>query len=163
MGVSGSGKTTVGELVAKRLGVEYADADDFHSAANRQKLHAGIPLTDQDREPWLRAIGQWLADHKHDGGVVSCSALKRRYRDLLRMRAPNLILLFCDGSKELITERIAARSHHFMSPALLECQFAELERPGADEPCFADDMTAPPDVIVSRFITDVVRREVREE
>jgi gluconokinase len=158
MGVSGSGKTTIGEVLARRLEVEYADADAFHSAASRAKLHAGKPLSEEDRKPWLRAIGQWLADHEHVGGVVSCSALKRRYRESLRAAAPDLVLLFCDGSQELIAERLAARPHHFMSPSLLGSQFTELERPTADERCITVDVAQPPEVIVQHFIADVVRR-----
>jgi gluconokinase len=157
MGVSGSGKTTVGRLLAERLDVDYADADDFHSESNKAKLHAGIALTDEDREPWLRAIGSWLADRQHTGGVASCSALRRRYRDLLRSLAPDLVLLFCDGNRDLIASRLTSRQHHFMSPELLDSQLASLERPEPDERCITADISQPPDVVVQRFAADVVR------
>ncbi len=162
MGVSGSGKTTIGDLLADRLGVQYADADEFHSASNRAKLHAGIPLTDEERGPWLRSIGRWLADHEHDGGVASCSALKRRYRDSLRTAAPDLVLLFCDGSRDLIASRLSSRPHHFMSPELLDSQLADLERPQPDERSIIADVAQPPEATVERFIADVVRRLASE-
>lgn len=157
MGVSGSGKTTVGRLLASRLDVAYADADEFHSDANRAKLHAGIPLTDEDRQPWLKAIGRWLADHQHDGGVASCSALKREYRDQLRSIAPGLFTLFCHGTKELIASRLKSRQHHFMSPELLASQFADLEPPGPDERCVVADVAQPPEAIVEEFVVEVTR------
>lgn len=158
MGVSGSGKTTVGELLATRLGVEYADADDFHSAANRAKLTAGIPLTDADREPWLRAIGDWLGEHQ--SGVVTCSALRRHYRDVLRKAAPESVFLYCEGSPELIGERMAHRSHHFMPASLLQSQFDELEPPGSDECAVTADIAQPPEAIVEHFVTALQRSHV---
>lgn len=151
MGVSGSGKTTVGALLAERLGVQYADADDFHSDAARAKLAAGIALSDDDRWPWLDAIGTWLAEQVN-GGVASCSALKREYRDRLRRAAPDLVLLFCQGSHELIGERLAARPHHFMPMSLLQSQFDDLEPPGEDEHAITVDVAQPPEVVVGRFL-----------
>jgi gluconokinase len=153
MGVSGSGKTTVGELLARRLGVEYADADDFHSDECRGKLASGVPLTDSDREPWLRSIANWLREH--DSGVVTCSALKRRYRDVLRQAAPDCVFLYCAGSLQLISERMAHRQHHFMPASLLQSQFDELEPPDADENAVTADIAHPPDVIVDHFIAAV--------
>jgi gluconokinase len=162
MGVSGSGKSTVGELLAERLGVEYADADDFHSATSRAKLQAGVALTDADREPWLRSIGSWLADRGSAGGVVSCSALKRRYRDILRACSPGLVLLYCEGSRELIAERMAARRDHFMPPSLLESQFTDLEQPDDDEDPITVDVALPPAEVVDVAVSAMTRRKPRE-
>lgn len=133
MGVSASGKTTVGQLLAQRLGVPYAEADDFHPAANVAKMRAGHPLDDEDRRPWLDEIARWLTDHADGGGVVSCSALKRVYRDRLASAAPHAFFLHLDGSRELIAARITARQGHCMPPGLLETQFADLEPLGDDE------------------------------
>lgn len=102
MGVSGSGKSTVGEMLARRLDLAYADADDLHPPENVAKMEAGIPLTDEDRYPWLDIVADWLTDHAADGGIVTCSALKRRYRDRLREARPDLFFLHLDGSEELI-------------------------------------------------------------
>jgi carbohydrate kinase (thermoresistant glucokinase family) len=139
MGVSGSGKTTVGALLAGRLGWPYAEADDFHSPANVAKMAAGHPLTDDDRWPWLRTIGAWidgqLARDLH--GVVTCSALKRAYRDVLRR--PGVLLVYLHGSHELIAGRMAARHGHFFKPAMLDSQFATLEEPAPGE----DVLTVP--------------------
>jgi gluconokinase len=133
MGVSGSGKTTVGQMLAQHLGVPYAEADDFHPAANVAKMRAGRPLDDEDRRPWLDEIARWLAGHADSGGVVTCSALKRRYRDQLASSAPHVFFLHLDGSPELIAARIAARQGHFMPPELLRTQFADLEPLGEEE------------------------------
>ncbi|WP_432097227.1 gluconokinase [Streptomyces sp. bgisy100] len=132
-GVSGSGKTTVGRMLAERLGVPYADADDFHPPENIAKMSAGTPLDDADRLPWLDAIGAWLARHAEHGGVASCSALKRRYRDRLAGCAPTAFFVHLDGSPELIEARMRARKGHFMPPALLRSQFADLQPLAVDE------------------------------
>ncbi|MGW3989739.1 gluconokinase [Streptomyces sp. NPDC004830] len=133
MGVSGSGKTTVGRLLAERLGVGYAEGDDFHPASNVAKMRAGRPLDDTDRGPWLDKVAQWLVDHADSGGVVTCSALKRRYRDRLASAAPHVFFLHLDGSPELIAARITARRGHFMPPELLRSQVADLEPLGEEE------------------------------
>ncbi|WP_433887398.1 gluconokinase [Streptomyces sp. CA-111067] len=133
MGVSGSGKSTVGGLLAQRLGVPYAEADDFHPPANIAKMSAGHPLDDTDRAPWLDAIAAWIAERGDRGGVVSCSALRRRYRDRLRRDAPGLFFVHLDGSPELIASRMAARMEHFMPPGLLASQFEALEPLQPDE------------------------------
>lgn len=133
MGVSGSGKSTVGGLLAERLGVPYAEADDFHPAANVAKMSAGHPLDDADRAPWLDAIADWIAGRGDRGGVVSCSALRRRYRDRLRAAAPDLFFLHLDGPPELIAARLAARTRHFMPSGLLASQFEALEPLDPDE------------------------------
>src|SRR5690242_11699889 len=113
MGVAGSGKTTVGSALAARLGLPFADADEFHPPANVAKMRAGRPLDDTDRRPWLQALGTWLADHPA-GGVVSCSALRVGYRDLLRGHAPDLTFLHLAGDADVVTARVAARTDHFM-------------------------------------------------
>jgi gluconokinase len=127
MGVSGSGKTTIGAALAQRLRVPFADADDFHPQANIDKMSAGIPLTDEDRGPWLATIATWLADHAAGGGVASCSALKRSYRDVLAAAAPQVFFVHLHGDPDVIASRVAGRPGHFMPTALVESQFATLE------------------------------------
>jgi gluconokinase len=133
MGVSGSGKTTIGTLLAKRAGTVFADADDYHPAANKAKMAAGIPLDDDDRQPWLETLNGVLRGwfESSQGGVLACSALKEKYRDTLMSGiskgAVSFVLL--DGSKELIEKRLAARHHEYMNPKLLESQLATLEKP----------------------------------
>jgi gluconokinase len=132
MGVSGSGKSTVGAALARRLRVPFADADDYHPDANIAKLTRGEALDDQDRHPWLESIGAWLARHP-DGGVMSCSALKRKYRDQLRHHAPQTVFLLLEGDREVIERRQASRPGHFMPSSLLTSQFATLEPLAPDE------------------------------
>ncbi len=132
MGVSGSGKSTVGAALARRLKVPFVDADTLHPPANIAKMAAGEPLDDDDRYPWLETVGVWLAGHP-GGGVVSCSALKRKYRDQLRAHCPRVEFLHLRGSPELIGGRLATRSGHFMPAALLRSQFDALEPLGPDE------------------------------
>jgi gluconokinase len=151
MGVSGSGKSTVGAALARRLGVPFADADAFHPAANIAKMAAGTPLTDDDRGPWLDAVGKWLADHE-DGGVISCSALKRAYRDQLRSRCPRIEFLHLTGSPELIARRQAGRPGHFMPSALVKSQFDTLEPLGSDEHGIALDVGQSVERIVGDFL-----------
>ncbi len=127
MGVSGSGKSTVGGLLAERLGVPCAEADDFHPAANIAKMAAGHPLDDADRAPWLDAVADWIAGRAAEGGVVTCSALRHRYRDRLRLAAPEVFFVHLDGPEELIAERLAARREHFMPATLLRSQLDALE------------------------------------
>jgi gluconokinase len=152
MGVSGSGKSTVGAALARRLGVPFADADSFHPAANIAKMAAGKPLTVDDRYPWLEAVGQWLADHE-DGGVMSCSALKHTYRDRLRSHCPRIEFLHLTGSPELIGRRHAGRPGHFMPSALMRSQFDTLEPLAPDEHGIAVDVGSSVDSIVERFLT----------
>ncbi|HEY4152825.1 MAG TPA: gluconokinase, partial [Pseudolysinimonas sp.] len=140
MGVSGSGKTTVGAALADALGVRFVDGDALHPAANVAKMAAGIPLEDADRAPWLDAIGAVLASGPV---VVACSALKRTYRDRLRAAAPMLELVFLDGSRELLASRMTARPGHFMPASLLDSQLATLERPTPDEHAFGADSSEP--------------------
>jgi len=146
MGVSGSGKTTVGAALADALGLRFVDGDAMHPAANVAKMAAGIPLDDADRAPWLDAIGAVLADGPV---VVACSALKRAYRDRLRAAAPDLQLVFLDGAPALLASRMAARPGHFMPTSLLDSQLATLERPDPDEHALTVDIARPADEIVT--------------
>ncbi|MEV0113936.1 gluconokinase [Streptomyces sp. NPDC050844] len=153
MGVAGTGKTTIGPLLADRLGVPYAEGDDFHPPANIAKMSAGTPLTDDDRWPWLDAIGAWAHGRAGRGGVVSSSALKRSYRDRLRAAAPgldSLVFVHLTGTRELIEDRMSHRQGHFMPTALLDSQFATLQPLGADEAGVAVDVTGTPQEISER-------------
>ena len=134
-GVSGCGKTTVGALLAGQLGWEFADADDFHPEANVAKMRAGIPLTDADREPWLRSVGRWMDAETAMGrsAVVACSALKRAYRDLLLDGRPSAVMAFLMVSREELDRRLLARTGHFFPEKLLDSQLATLEPPQPDE------------------------------
>ena len=146
MGVSGSGKTTVGAALAHALGLEFVDGDALHPAANVAKMAAGIPLDDADRAPWLDAIGAVLAAGPV---VVACSALKRVYRDRLRAAAPTLQLIFLDGERDVLASRMAARPGHFMPASLLDSQLATLERPTPDEHALTVDIDEPAATIVT--------------
>lgn len=150
MGVSGSGKSTVGAALARRLDIPFADADTFHPAANVTKMSAGTPLDDDDRRPWLAAVGQWLADHS--SGVMSCSALKRRYRDQLRSRRTDIEFLHLTGSPEIVGSRQAGRSEHFMPASLVMSQFEALEPLDPDERGMAIDVGHSVDAIVEKFV-----------
>jgi gluconokinase len=157
MGVCGTGKSTVGELLAEALGVPYAEADDFHPPANIAKMSAGTPLQDADRWPWLDAIGAWARDRGGRGGVVSCSALKRAYRDRLRATARRLFFLHLTGDRGLIAERMAARTDHFMPSGLLDSQLATLEPLQPDECGVALSVDPEPAVITERAIAALRR------
>jgi gluconokinase len=136
MGVSGSGKTTISALLAGLLRWEFEDADDFHPPENVAKMHSGVPLTDEDRWPWLRAIAAWIDATRRAGGhgVVGCSALKRCYRDILIGNdRPDVRLVYLKGAEKLIAARQAARQGHFMPTALMKSQFEALEEPTPDE------------------------------
>lgn len=131
MGVSGCGKTTIGKALATKLGWDFYDADDFHPSENKAKMRAGIPLTDDDRAPWLATqhalISRYLKDHKH--GVLACSALKERYRQVLLAGNQGLLVVYLKGNYDLIWERMMARSNHYMKPEMLQSQFEVLEEP----------------------------------
>ncbi|MEU3935184.1 gluconokinase [Streptomyces sp. NPDC029044] len=150
MGVAGTGKTTIGPLLAARLGVPYAEGDDFHPPANITKMSAGTPLTDEDRLPWLDAIGEWAHGRAGLGGVVSCSALKRSYRDRLRAAAPGVVFVHLTGDRALIEDRMSHRQGHFMPTALLDSQFATLQPLAADEAGVGVDVAGGPEEITER-------------
>ena len=152
MGVSGSGKSTVGAALAQRLRVPFADADDFHPAANIAKMTAGHALDDDDRYPWLEAIGDWLAQHP-GGAVISCSALKRKYRDQLRRHCADLTFLHLSGSTAVIQRRQASRPGHFMPASLLASQFETLEPLDADERGISIDVDQSIDSIVDSYMS----------
>ena len=151
MGVSGSGKSTVGAAISQRLRVPFADADDFHPRVNIEKMSAGVPLDDHDRRPWLDAIGEWLAAHP-DGAVMSCSALKRGYRDRLRHHAPRVQFLHLAGTPEVIAARMAGRPGHFMPATLLHSQFATLEPLAPDEAGLTLDIDQSVDDVVQQYV-----------
>lgn len=155
MGVAGSGKTTVAELLAQKLGWECAEADDFHPASNIAKMTAGTPLTDDDRWPWLRAIRDWIsaADREGRSTIVTCSALKRSYRDVLREADGQVFFVHLAGSPQLIADRMTHRSGHFMPPALLPSQFEALEPLQPDEDGVAVQVDATPEEIVETIVT----------
>ena len=140
MGVAGAGKTTAGHALAAELGVTYADGDDFHPPANVQKMAAGRPLDDGDRAPWLQAVGAWLAQHPA-GAVVSCSALRRTYRDQLRAEAPAAFFVHLSGDLAVATARVVERPDHFMPASLVASQGALLEPLMPDEAGVTVDMT----------------------
>ncbi len=155
MGVSGSGKTVVGEALAARLGLPLLEGDRFHPEANVAKMSSGTPLTDDDRWPWLDAIGD--AIRTAPGGViVACSSLRRVYRDRLRERAGRpIVFIFLDGSKETIAARLDARKGHFMPPSLLQSQFATLERPPPDEGVIRIPIEPPVDIVVNSALAAI--------
>lgn len=159
MGVAGTGKTTVGRLLAAALGVPYAEGDDFHPPENIAKMSAGIPLDDADRRPWLDAIGVWAHGRAGLGGVVSGSALKRAYRDRLRSAAPGVVFLHLTGDRPLIERRMSERKGHFMPTALLDSQYAALENLGADEAGIAVEVSGTPEEITERAVAALRRLE----
>lgn len=153
MGVAGCGKSSVGAALAPLLGADYLDGDDLHPAANIAKMKAGIPLTDEDRAPWLAAVGALLAPAGRR--IVGCSALKRAYRDLIRDHAgAPVTFVHLAGSRALIAGRMAARTGHFMPTALLDSQFAALEPPGEDEAAVTVDIALP----LADLVADIVAR-----
>ena len=135
MGVSGAGKSLIGEMLAERLSCSYTDGDAFHSAANKEKMHQGIPLTDDDRWPWLRTIRAAIEEKQRAGetAVFTCSSLKRSYRDVLRGTDTDVRFVYLKGSFEVLHERLKSRTGHFFDPSLLKSQLDTLEAPGPDE------------------------------
>jgi gluconokinase len=162
MGVSGSGKSTVGKLLAEKLDCSYFDADDFHSAEAIAKMKSGQPLDDRDRMPWLARIAQKieLLVSDEESGVIGCSALKRSYRKVLFDGIPQnrTALVFLRGNYDLIRSRLAVRQGHFMPTSLLESQFAQLEEPRADEHPIKVDIAPAPDQIAAAILREIDRR-----
>jgi gluconokinase len=161
MGVSGSGKTTIAAGVARARGWVLVEGDKFHPPANIAKMHAGIPLTDEDRWPWLRAIAAREDELRAtaQSAVVACSALKRAYRDILIGDRSDAWLIYLRGSKVLIGERLNARAGHFMPPALLDSQFETLEEPGADEHPIVVDICGLPEEIIADALQQLKERK----
>lgn len=152
MGVSGSGKSTVGALLADALGVCFVDADDLHPLANVTKMAAGIPLDDDDRWPWLDRVGRMLSEREAAGTVIACSALKRSYRDAIRRRAPAARFVQLDGGRDILVGRLGQRRGHFMPSALLDSQRRTLEPLGLDEAGIRVDIRQPPQAIVTEVL-----------
>ncbi len=159
MGVSGAGKTAVGERFADALKLPFVEGDALHPPENIARMSAGIPLTDDDRRGWLQTIATRLRDarERDEGLVVACSALKRRYRDLLREADPAVRFIYLAGARSLLGERLSHRTGHFMPSALLDSQFEALEAPGADEGAWTVDISAPIDTIVLQLLARVER------
>lgn len=156
MGVSGSGKTTIARLLARALDCPFLEGDDLHPPANVEKMRSGTPLDDSDRLPWLRKVADAIDAWRRDGhsGVVTCSALKRSYRDILMSGRADVTLVYLKGSRDLIQRRMAGRHEHFMPVALLDSQFATLEEPAADERPLVVDIDGTP----SQIADEIVRR-----
>jgi gluconokinase len=161
MGVSGSGKTTIAAALARQEGWLLLEGDQFHPQANIAKMKAGIPLTDEDRWPWLQAIANREDELLAAGqsAVVACSALKRAYRDILIGNRPNTLLMYLYGSKALIADRVKSRKGHFMPPELLDSQFATLEEPGPDEHPIIVDIGAPEEEVIHNALRQLSERQ----
>jgi gluconokinase len=157
MGVAGSGKSVIGAALAHALGVEFVEGDEYHSAENVERMSRGVPLTDDDRARWLRSLAARIREAKNAGVglVVSCSALKRSYRDILRAGASDLCFVFLKGERALIAERLAARRGHFMPITLLNSQLATLEEPSPDENAWVGDIRKSPQELVAAFLASV--------
>ncbi|SJZ68556.1 gluconokinase [Consotaella salsifontis] len=160
MGPSGVGKTTTAMVLAARLGWPYAEGDDFHPLENIAKMSAGIPLQDADREPWLAAIRDWIDEQARGGAsvVVTCSALKRRYRDILRQADVDLCFLFLAADQLLVGERVARRAGHYMPPSLLASQFGDLEPLQADEPGIFVTVDKAPEAVAEEALLRLAER-----
>jgi gluconokinase len=154
MGVSGCGKTSIAAILAGRLGWPFEEGDALHPPANVDKMKAGHPLTDEDRAPWLAKVADWVDERLAAGqnGLMTCSALKRSYREAIDRRRSGVMFVYLAGSRETIAARLAARLGHFMPPSLLASQFADLEEPAADEPAIRVDIGPPPSVIAQTII-----------
>jgi gluconokinase len=161
MGVSGVGKTTVALELQRRLGWDYAEGDDFHPTANKEKMAAGHPLDDEDRWPWLKTIAQWIGDHERSGtsAIVTCSALRRAYRDLLRDGHPSVWFAHVMVSTGLLHDRVEHRRGHYMPPSLLGSQLSTLEPLQPDEPGLGVSGDGPPDVVADEILATLTSRD----
>jgi gluconokinase len=157
IGISGSGKSTVAEGLVRRLGWPFAEGDDFHPPENVAKMSAGTPLDDDDRRPWLRRLADWIGEHERSGDsvVVTCSALKRSYRDLLRDGHPSVWFAHVTADAELIRDRLQHRSDHYMPASLLESQLAILEPLQDDEPGAAISGAGAPEDVVDHLLDEL--------
>lgn len=153
MGVQGTGKSTIGVALAARLNIVFIDGDDLHPASNKEKMAAGHPLTDEDRVPWLKTIGETIAENRAQGRIiiVACSALKRWYRELLRSSAPDLLFVHLAGEKDVIADRLQRRDHEFMPTTLLDSQFETLEPLAPWERGAVFDVAEPPAELVDQI------------
>lgn len=160
MGVQGCGKSTIGKMLADATGEPFFDGDDLHSAGNKEKMAAGIPLTDQDRQPWLETIAQLIADQRGQGrhAIVGCSALKRQYRDTLRSGVADTEFVHLAGSFEVLSARVQARSHEYMPTTLLESQFATLEALESDEAGIVVSIESSPQEIVDQVLAHLGKK-----
>jgi gluconokinase len=154
MGVSGCGKTTVAAILAGRLTWPFEEGDAMHPQSNIEKMAAGHPLTDDDRWPWLEKVARWVEERLDAGenGLITCSALKRSYRDVINRRGSGVVFVYLAGSRETIAARLAVRHGHFMPSSLLDSQFADLEEPTSDEPAIRVDIGPPADVIAQSIL-----------
>jgi len=154
MGVSGSGKSLIGAAFARALGIDFVEGDDYHSAENVQRMSREVPLTDDDRVRWLRSLAVRIRETKDAGTglVMTCSALKRSYRDVLRAQASELRFVFLRGPPALLAERLASRRGHFMPPSLLDSQLATLEEPSPDEHAWVCDIRESPQDLVAALV-----------
>ncbi|CAB3683547.1 Thermoresistant gluconokinase [Paraburkholderia phenoliruptrix] len=159
MGVSGAGKTRIGEMLAERLHCAFTDGDAFHSAANKEKMHHGIPLTDEDRWPWLKTIRAAIEEKQKAGetAVFTCSSLKRSYRDILRDGDKDVCFVYRKGSREVLQERLTTRTGHFFDPSLLQSQLDTLEEPSADE-AVTVSIELSPEQIVDDVLKQIDKR-----
>ena len=154
MGVSGAGKSTVAAMLARSLGWPMAEGDAMHPESNIEKMRSGHPLGDDDRGRWLATVAEWI-DERLDAdqnGVITCSALKRSYRDAMNRRGSGVVFVFLAGRKDAMKARLAARSGHFMPASLVESQFSDLEEPTSDEPAIRLDAAAPPEIITNQVL-----------
>jgi carbohydrate kinase (thermoresistant glucokinase family) len=160
MGVSGSGKTTVAAILAERLGWAFEEGDALHPPANVEKMRAGHPLDDADRAPWLARVAEWVAGRLDAGacGVITCSALKRRYREAIARGRGGVLFVYLSGPRDEIADRLAARQGHFMPASLLASQMATLEEPGPDEPAIRIDVGPPPHAVADAVVAALVQR-----
>jgi gluconokinase len=157
MGVSGSGKSLIGATLAAALDVDFVEGDEYHPPENVRRMAAGIPLADEDRAGWLRALAARIRESSDAGRglVMTCSALKRAYRDVLRTGAPDVQFIFLRGSRALVAQRLANRQGHFMPASLLDSQLATLEEPSSSEGAWVCDIDQPPEAIVHAVVTRV--------